>query len=226
MQLKNTNWLLGIVLLGLLVIAMPSAAYAQDESSDGGFSPKSGLYIGLSAVSNMMSGDFEDKEVLVGPGQVFGEPKIDDGAGFSLVLGIRGGSGALEFGYLQSRHDTKSILFGESKATYHAVDFNLKFDVLAKDQIRPYVLLGFGFPWLNIENNKYRGYEDSLGDTTFTGFALNAGCGLAYYFHPQIALTGGVIYRFNWFSSAEGMDIDDSLLENVLGITAGIAFTF
>jgi hypothetical protein len=49
---------------------------------------------------------------------------------------------------------------------------------------------------------------------------------VAYYFHPQWAITGGVIHRWNWFGSVEGGSVDDSLLEKALGFTLGIAYTF
>ena len=111
---------------------------------------------------------------------------------------------------------------------------NFKVDVFAHDQVRPYILFGFGFPWLTIENGlaelDYDYYLDdyvlSFEDETFFGFALNAGAGLAYYFHPQWAVTGGVIYRWNWFTSAEGSDLDDNLLERAFCFNVGIAYTF
>jgi len=58
------------------------------------------------------------------------------------------------------------------------------------------------------------------------GFASNVGAGVAYYLHPQWALTGGPVYRWNRFSSVEGNDFDNALSEKAFGLTFGITYTF
>jgi opacity protein-like surface antigen len=151
---------------------------------------------------------------------------VDAGTGFGIILGARGTRGAVELSYQRSSHDTSSFFTvpGESTATYNVIDLNAKIDVFAQDQLRPYVLLGFGFPWLTIEESATDGF--SYYDETFHGFAFNVGAGAAYYLHPQWALTGGLIYRWSWFWSVEDYDIDDDLSANTLGLTFGITYTF
>ena len=58
------------------------------------------------------------------------------------------------------------------------------------------------------------------------GFAFNVGAGVAYYLHPQWALTGGLIYFWNRFGSVEGRDLDNALSEEAFGLTFGIMQTF
>lgn len=212
-----------IIIVSLLAFIMTSAVYAEKQTY-----VKEGTYLGVFMTKNNMFGDFDDSHLFGSDltGEILGVPKVDEGTGFGVVLGGRGPKGAIELGYQRSRHDTSSFDFGESEAFYNVIDMNFKIDVFAKEQFRPYILLGFGFPWLTIENDLYDVYDDSFGDATFFGFALNAGCGVAYYFHPRWAVTGGVIKRWNWFTSAEGKSLEDTMFERAFCFNVGIAYTF
>jgi hypothetical protein len=183
-------------------------------------------------VYNNMSGDFDDTRYLVSSSGAYDVPDVQGGTGFGIVAGWRESRGALEFGYQRSNHNTFSSFgdIGESEASYNVIDMNFKMDVfqkidvLAQNRLKPYILLGLGLPWLTIKDSMTEG--GSLEDETFWGFALNMGAGMAYYFHPQWAVTGGVIYRWNWFGSVEGTELANSLSESALGFTVGVAYTF
>ena len=229
MKLRMKN-ILTIIMLNLFFLVSASVVYAQGSSY-----VKEGTYLGINLTDARMSGDFDNTVSYYGYDDVYDVPYVDDGTGFGVVLGARVPKGAVEFSYQRTRHDTISLLtLSEGEATYNIIDLNFKLDVFARDQVRPYILFGFGFPWLTVENGhaelEYDYYLDeydySFDDETFFGFALNAGAGLAYYFHPQWAVTGGVIYRWNWFTSAEGSDLDDNLLEKAFCFNVGIAYTF
>jgi hypothetical protein len=212
-----------------MTLAVASPVWAGDP-----YDVKDGFYMGGSWVHNGMSGEFDDTMSLVRPPDpdIYDVPDVDDGMGFGVFLGWRFMKGALEIGYHRSTHDTTTSLVGmpDSDAVYNVVDLNLKVDVfhkidfLARHRIRPYVLAGFGVPWLTIEDGSTDGV--SLRDETFVGYAANVGAGIAYYFDPQWALTGGVIHRWNWFRNVESIKIDGSLEERTLGFTVGIAYTF
>jgi opacity protein-like surface antigen len=211
----------------MFAVASPACA---GESYD----VKDGFYIGGSWVQNNMSGEFDDTFFLIDPPNpdIYDVPDVDDGMGFGVFVGWRVMKGALEIGYQRSTHDTSTSLAGmpDSEAAYNVVDLNLKvdvfekFDLFAQHRLRPYVLVGFGIPWLTIEDGSTDGV--SLHDETFVGYALNAGAGIAYYFDPQWALTGGVIHRWNWFRSVESIKTNGSLEERTLNFTVGIAYTF
>jgi hypothetical protein len=226
MKLRMKN-ILTIIMLNLLFLVSASVVYAQGSSY-----VKEGAYLGVYFTDARMFGDFDNTVSYYGYDEIYEVPYVDDGTGFGVVLGARTEKGAVELGYQRTRHDTISL--GGDEASYNIIDLNFKVDVFAHDQVRPYILFGFGFPWLTIENGlaglDYDYYLDdyvlSFEDETFFGFALNAGAGLAYYFHPQWAVTGGVIYRWNWFTSAEGSDLDDNLLERAFCFNVGIAYTF
>ena len=226
MKLRMKN-ILTIIMLNLFFLVSASVVYAQGSSY-----VKEGAYLGVYFTDARMFGDFDNTVSYYGYDEIYEVPYVDDGTGFGVVLGARTEKGAVELGYQRTRHDTISL--GGDEASYNIIDLNFKVDVFARDQVRPYILFGFGFPWLTIENGlaelDYDYYLDdyvlSFEDETFFGFALNAGAGLAYYFHPQWAVTGGVIYRWNWFTSAEGSDLDDNLLERAFCFNVGIAYTF
>ena len=218
-----------IIILSLVAFVMTSAVYAQDDT----FAVKEGTYIGVFFTKNQMSGDFDDTIAYVGVGEINDLPDVDDGTGLGIVLGFKsptkkGRGVAVEFGYQRSKHDASGILYGEGDATYSVIDLNFKIDVFARERIKPYVLLGLGITWVTIEDGLYTfpyGPEDTE-DETFFGFALNAGAGAAYYFRPDLAVTGGVIYRWNRFSSVEGDKLDEAAIEKALCFRIGLAYTF
>jgi opacity protein-like surface antigen len=235
-----------IIALNLLVVIMTSAVYAGD-----GDYVKDGFYIGVSSIKTHLSGDFKGIHYYDAIGEILVVPDMDNDTGFGFVLGGRGAGLALELGYQRSIHETTSgwadpfyidegpVFFDESEASYNAIDFNLKVDVFAQKRIRPYVLLGIGYSWLTIENGLFDYTDDlwsvepndedelkgSFDDAFFDAFHLNFGCGVAYYFHPQWAVTAGLMYQRNRFDSWD-ISLDDTLSEEAFCLSVGIAYTF
>ncbi len=234
------------IIISLLVLVKTSAVYAQA----GGY-VKDGWYLGAFATQVHMSGDFNGRGGYDDIGEVLGVPDIDSDAGFAFVFGARGPGVALEWGYQRSDHETSPLLlqpvytsdglvfFDESKASYNVIDMNFKIDVFPQKQIRPYILFGLGYSWLTIEDNLFDYTEDlwsvepddedelkgTYEDTTFGAFNVNLGCGVAYYFHPQWAITTGVIYRWNRFEPWD-VFLDDALSEKTFSVNVGLTYTF
>lgn len=236
----HSNKFSTIIMLSLMTLLMASAVYATEEPSTSPVAPstsparprahdatsiKEGTYIGLYLTSNQMSGDFDDSTSYSTYDEFLDVPDVDSGTGIGAVLGFRVPKGALELGYQRSSHDVSGVIHEEGDAKYNIIDLNFKIDVLARNQIRPYLLFGFGFPWLTIENSLYD-YYSGWEDATFFGLALNVGAGAAYYFRPDLAVDGGILYRWNRFSSAEGKSLDESLIETTLCFRIGLAYTF
>ena len=227
-----------IIIVSLLTVIMTSAVYADvippvtppEQETYGAFSIKDGTYIGAFVTLNQMSGDFDDSTWGRSGSDIYDYPDVDNGTGLGVLLGFRAGRKmAVELGYQRSRHDASGEAYGDGDATYSEIDLNIKIDVFARDRIRPYILFGLGVPWLTVEDGLYTypyGPED-VEDETFVGFGLNIGAGAAYYFRPDLALTGGVIYRWNRFSSVSGSgSLDDALIEKALCFRIGVAYTF
>ncbi len=187
---------------------------------------KEGSYIGLSFVYNGMSGDFDDTMAFTDGTTIWSVPDMDHGMGFGIVYGVRTDIGAFELGYQRTRHDTSTTIanIGNSTAIYNVIDFNFKYDILAWKQLRPYLLVGAGVPWLKIDRSRTNGtnYEDE----TFYGLEGNLGAGIAYYVTPQWAITGGAIFRYNWLPTIDGGTLEKELYQKTFGLTLGIAYTF
>lgn len=209
-------------LIASLVTISPVFAGDSEETTIA----KDGFYLGTQFVYNIMSGDFDDSTYFRSSDMVIDAPDVASGYGFGFVAGSRTGAGAVEFGYLRTTHDTRSsfVDIGKSTATYNVIDLNLKVDLLTQYRVRPFLEFGFGIPWMTVKNSALTpgGFEDA----TYVGVCLNLGGGVVYYFHPRWALTGGLLYRFNWFTSGEGRYLDSSLSEGALALTVGIAYTF
>lgn len=226
-MIKPAVRVLVVSLVSLVVTASSVDAAEQEESY-----VKEGPYVGLSLVQNFMSGDFDDTGFFFirgsngDPNTVIDMPRVDDGMGFGVVVGWRLPTRSVELGYQRTMHDTSSafVEFGENDAALNVVDLNVKFDVFAHKKFRPYVLLGAGIPWLTIEDSQVEG--TTYHDATYAGVCLNGGVGVAYYIKPQWAVTGGLLYRHNWFTSVEEMGLPGNLIEHTIGVTLGVAYTF
>jgi hypothetical protein len=206
----------------VLFSTLSSYVYAEESS----FSMKTGAYVALSWVHNSIGGDFDDSMFYYGTSALYNVPEVDSGTGFAIALGGKSEKGAIELSYQRSTHDTHTAFtdIGDQKAEYNVVDINFKIDVFAKNRIRPFILFGFGFPWLTIENNMTDGVTYS--DEKFTGISGNIGVGIAFYFHPKWCLNGGLLYRWQSFSRIEGIKLDENVGGSGASYTFGIAYTF
>ncbi len=209
------------VLVFVLVICMSSVAYAKNTTQ-----AKKGWYIGFLYNYNNVRDDFDDKSVLYTSFEIFDVPKLKNGSGTGFVLGHRVDSAAIEFSYFNTKHDTTSLLMGDSEATYNVINLDVKGYFRKKGKLQPYFLIGLAFPWLEIDNSSFNANGD-IGDETFTGGrGLNIGGGLAYYFTQKWSIFGSIFYRYGSFGKIEGIDIEDRLGHSGYTSTAGITYTF
>lgn len=216
----NLKLFCAVCIICFLMIAGNSSADTDTEYV------KTGPYITVLYEYNIMRGDFDDTLYFTDGTWIYDVPDVDDGMGAGFIFGIRYDFGCLEIGYHRTHHDTSSSIttIGESEAAYNVVDLNVKYDIFAGKRIKPYLLAGIGATWLKIEDSATDGtvYENE----TFYGYEINLGAGVSYYFHPQWALTGGVIYRHNWFSGLSSGTLSETQIEKAIGLTFGISYTF
>ncbi len=184
-----------------------------------------GFSLGVMLVQNSMSGDFDNSSTYYTSTTLYDVPDVENGSGFGVAAGYRLDRAVYEIDYQRTTHDTKSSYtdVGDS-ASYNVVDFNIKYDVAELGRFRPYALLGVGIAWMTIEESATDGRD--LNDETFLGYCWNLGAGVSYFINPKWAAIGGIIYRWNTFSSVEGSDLDDDLKENALGLSLGMTYTF
>ena len=224
--------IVGIVVANLVLFVVTASSFGAEKQETEYV--KQGPYVGVSLIQNYMSGDFDGTGFVFVPGAgndpnlAIDVPHLDDGLGFGVVLGWRQRNRSWELGYQRTIHDTTSafVEFGDSQAAFNVIDLNLKLDVFARNKLRPYVLIGAGIPWITIEDGQIDIDNAIYHDGTYAGVCLNGGAGLAYYIKPQWAVTGGVLYRYNWFTSVEEIGLDTDLTESTVGLTLGVAYTF
>lgn len=153
-----------------------------------------------------------------------------------------------EISYLRSTHDVSFSGGFESKATYNILNADMKvYSYFPKVEVKAseleekrmdeeqlygfgaIVLIGGNFSWLVVED--YSVTSTAVGDAIFRGLGLNLGGGLVWHLHPNISIDGEAIYRWRWFTAAEGADginrkIEDSLRAHGFNYSAGVRFSF
>jgi opacity protein-like surface antigen len=229
----------------VLAMALVSSASAEE------YYAKQGFYIGLFGVHNTLKGDFKGEETLYNADEdKFAiVPEVESGNGWGILIGTRGGNGAIELSYQRSEHDV-SFYDWESEADYNIVNLDLKGYLFADKPVQPYLLLGFGYHWLNVKDGIFEfeyayskteyAYSDnyydyyyttdyyttSYEDATFGGFGFNLGGGLACYITPKICINGGAAYRWVSFRTIDGSDVEDSIDAKGIYFNVGMAYTF
>ena len=191
------------------------------------FKPKDGVYVTGSWINNTIGGDFDDSLLYTDGTTIYNVPDVDGGNGFGVTLGATWPAASVEIGYQRTMHDTDTILpgVGEQDAAFNAIDLNVKIHVIRESRFRPYVLLGFGIPWITIDNNMVNS-DGSLDDETFTGISGNVGGGLAFYLTEQIFINGQAMYRWSSFGSIEGNSLDDNVGASGPSFSLGLGYTF
>jgi len=119
-----------------------------------------------------------------------------------ILVGGRFSKIAFELSYLSSTHDV-TFLGAKGEADYNMVNLGFKYFFSADKRFQPNLLFGLCVPRLVVKDGSSDGTVG--GDATFNGFGLNIGSGIAYYFNPRVSISGGVIYRWISYGSAEGV---------------------
>ncbi len=214
------NFILGVCFLVLTGIC--STVYAAESD----FSPKQGYYIGASAVYNYINKDFNDTMYYTDGALNYNVPAIDSALGFGVTIGKRNEIMAVEITYQRVEHDTHTIYpgMGDQNAYYNVVDLNLKFEVFARDRLRPNFLIGIGAPWLDIEKNRTDG--TNFTDETFIGYSLNIGGGLSYYLTSRWFINTAAMYRWQRFKEVDNGSLSQDAMGNGMNCMVGLAYTF
>jgi len=223
-----------VFLSALFFAAIPAVQANHETYRNSSHGPR--FYFGGMGMINSMGGtDFDGDTYLIGDTEALFVPKVEGSLGFGALLGLRfNNSAALELNYIRSEHDSShSDAIADANignTTFQMINFDVKVFLAPNNPVQPYLLLGFGIPWLDVE----RGAEGLvppyyLGDATYTGTGLNLGGGLAVALSPNLALNAGITYRWIEYDTAEGIDlsgeIEDPLKSNVLSLNVGLIFT-
>ena len=81
------------------------------------------------------------------------------------------------------------------------ISLDARFYARRHSRLQPYVKLGAGMDWLDVEDGYYR-VGDVHGDVLYWGFAGTAGVGADYVLSRHVVLTGGASYHVCFFRQA------------------------
>ena len=201
---------------------------ASSVTAQENYYAKDGLYIGFNIPFNNIGGDFNGDTFLTDGFQVILIPEVESSSGLGISVGGRFSELAFELNYLSSTHDA-TFLGAKGEADYNMVNLDFKYYYSADKRFQPNLLFGLCVPWLVVKDGSSDGVD--VGDATFQGFGLNIGGGIAYYINPRVSISGGVIYRWISYHSAEGVSggsqqLDDNLDGSGIDFNVGITYTF
>ncbi len=201
-------------------------SYVCAEESE--FFLKEGFYMGGSLVHNTIGADFDGDSgyYYSGNNQLSVVPSVDSDMGFGVFLGYRLERWALELSYQRVEHDTTNVLTGSQDSDYNVIDLNVKVDVFPQGRFRPYALVGIGAPWLNVDNVRTDDNGATWADSTFTGYTVNGGLGLSYYFNQRWFLTTCAMYRWQHFRDLDGLYMSVDAMGSGMNYSLGLAYTF
>ncbi len=128
-------------------------------------------------------------------------PKIKSYYGGGGLAGYRKNEYAIEISYWRSEHVAQwmaPLVTYEDRATYHAVNIDLKKYFFPRIPVQPYCMMGFSLPWLVVKNSStpFPGLIPvQVGDTSWTGLGYNLGAGLEFYATKRVSKMDGVQSR-------------------------------
>ncbi len=215
------------IVLGVCIF-MLSVLGSNVCAEESEFFPEEGFYIGGSLVHNTISGDFKGNTGYryAVTNQISVVPSVESDLGFGLFTGYRWERWALELSYQRVEHDTNNVLTGKQDSDYNVIDLNVKADVFPQGRFRPYVLVGIGAPWLNVDNVRTDDNGANWSASTFTGYTVNGGLGFVYYFNPRWFLTTCAMYRWQHFRDLDGLYMSVDAMGSGMNYSLGLAYTF
>ena len=218
-----------------MFVAVPMCLFVlflDAGSAQAQFAAKPGVYLSLrSSPGTTIDGDHFDGFTFFNSaesGEVTVLPRLGLGNEVDFVLGWRSGPGAVEIGYHRTAHGG-TFRGSRFETQLSSVDVDFKGFLLSRFRVQPFVVGGFGLPWLTIEDASATRSE--IGDAVFTGGSLKVGGGVAVYVHPRVAFTAGYDYRFVWLLRAKGVvspyeELKPAVRGQMRNMTAGATFTF
>jgi len=191
-----------------------------------------GLYLGGELVTLQPLGDFDDGVGLVSPtnGDFIFVPELDVGAGIGGYLSYRWRMNELVLQLSVTEHDGDfSNPSLDLDTRIYSLDLNWRHYFWEKSPLQPFGLLGVGMSRAEIEDGSADQTMTQFDDAILKdGININVGAGAALYTLPWVMFYGQALYRFNRFTSAEGiqseLSINGDIDGDMLVLSFGAAF--
>lgn len=224
---------------GLLIVALPGSALAQDTAEDDDPFDRPGFYMGLggSYQMNFFESQIEDElqDATVSDAQV----DIDDSGGINATVGYRAASFfAIELEYewideydIKAGSNTVGVSGGLYSIEGHTLTANTKW-IIPFWRIQPYLLLGGGLAVSDVDRGNL--YDGPLGpileaqgvdvdDGNHTNAAGRAGLGLDLYITESLLVNAEAGVVVTTLKEPDLDDIDDL---NYMSFAAGLQYRF
>ncbi len=177
-------------LVVLLLCLWSTGASAQETSARQSLEKYAVLYWGQSSVGD----EFDGARTVSWVNGDFGVPSIKDGDGFGIAGGIRTGLVAIELGYFQTEHRSRTLTYaGDGRLQSGRIDAKV-----FAPQIGPvefFATGGVSLEWLSADKTYCSAETGTECRARFAGFGLAAGPGVQVQLPNRLFLVGKVLYR-------------------------------
>lgn len=202
----------------------PAVPRPQEIDPDAGYRAEffaaEGIYLGARGHWSTLGGDFDGDTTLVSAADTIEIPDADYGTGYELALGWLSRGWAMELTYSRIAYDG-TIPGADADIDYQSISWNFLRYLRGNEPLQPYFVLGFVFPWMELENASL-GQDAELE----SGLGTDLGLGLAWWFGPHLAFDVRGQYTYQFFEEAEGANssgtIDDAVYSSGFGLSFGL----
>jgi hypothetical protein len=206
MKISFWGWIRGgqrIILLFLLVVGVffrlpAEGAPAQEKDKD----EKRFFFIGLNAADPSFKGDLDGRLILWHFEKAFFLPALAGETLIGLSFGQQWTSGAWEIAFAQDSRIAS--LSGERTGAVRlgVIEVRGKTLLLKRSPVHPCFFLGFGVPWLQVEDGARLGAD--VRAASYVGLGLVLGGGVQVNLGSRLFLSAGVSQRYIWLLYAWG----------------------
>jgi hypothetical protein len=200
---------------GRLESRAPCGNALENPEEDLPFRVREGFYLLAMMPIAGIAGDFDGTTFFAGQGAILAVPEVDTGFGFGAGLGYRAERVSFDINFQRTYHDGLFAGVLPLDVVANAVNFDFKWFFFTDGPLQPNLLLGFGFPWLEVKDGS-ASIDGTADDATYVGLQFHLGGGLNYHIFPRwaIGVQGG--YRFTFYLSGSGAggasgSLDDTL---------------
>ncbi len=175
--------------------AGPLTARGQEDEDRGAF------FFGLNAAAGAFQGDFDGRLTLWHFDKAFAVPPLPGDISLGLSFGQRTRTGQWEVVFLQA---SKSVLWQNQNlgVSLSHLEIRGKAWVFPRSPVRPFMCLGFGFPWLRVTDGARLG--GAAENVSYYGGSLVLGGGVLADLGARLTFSAGAGYRMLWFLYAFG----------------------
>jgi hypothetical protein len=186
-----------LFLLSAALLWLGAESAPAQEKKESGF-----FFVGLNAAGGSFRGDLDGSLVLWHFEKAFFIPDLREESLLGLSFGRQWDAGAWEVAYAQasgvaSQPGDRSGAFSLSWLEVRGKTLFIK-----RSPVHPYMLIGFGFPWLRVEDGAQLG--GLIQAASYVGAEIVLGAGAQIVLGSRLLFNAGVGYHHLWLLYAWG----------------------